>query len=96
MVETNEGIILKSYQEAYRAVRTGQEKLGFRVNLAAYLLVNTLLIAINLFVAQEFPWVVFPIVFWGIGVTMHYMFGVRRLEWYLKAEEARVESIARD
>lgn len=94
MIESNEGFMLAKYQRAYREVRAGQEKLGFKINLAAYILVNTLLVTINLLLAQEFPWVIFPIVCWGIGLMFHYTFGIRRLEWRLEAEEAKAERIA--
>jgi hypothetical protein len=73
----------------------GQAKIGFTIHLTAYLLVNTLLITINLLFVPAFYWFVFPLIGWGIGVTMHYTFGVRRLEAQLKAEEAKIEHIAK-
>ena len=35
------------------------------------------LIILNLTVATGFPWAVFPLVRWGIGLTAHYLFGLR-------------------
>jgi two-component system LytT family sensor kinase len=60
-----------------------------------YTLVNTLLITVNLLFVPAFYWFVFPLIGWGIGVTMHYTFGVRRFEAQLKAEEAKIEHIAK-
>ena len=70
MVEKTEGVTLADYQKANRKIRTSQAKIGFQIHLAAYILVNTLLITINLLFAPAFYWFVFPLIGWGIGVTM--------------------------
>ena len=93
MVNDTEKVSLNDYKKAYREVRTRQERLGFKVNLAFYLLVNTLLVIVNMLLAQEFPWAIFPIVFWGLGVIIHYTFGVLRIDWKLNAEEAKAFSL---
>jgi len=95
MVEKTEGVTLADYQKANRKIRMGQAKIGFMIHLTAYILVNTLLITVNLLFVPAFYWFVFPLIGWGIGVTMHYIFGVRRLEAQLKAEEAKIEHIAK-
>ena len=95
MVDKLEGVTLTDYQMANRKMRKGQAKIGFIVHLAAYIGVNTLLIAVNLLFVPTFYWFVFPFIGWGIGVTMHYIFGVRRLEEQLTAEEAKIEHIAK-
>lgn len=83
------------YQQAYRQFRVEQGKLGFQINLAAYIIVNALLIAINFLFVPEFPWCIFPLIGWGIGVTMHYTFGVRYIEKELNREQGKIEQIAR-
>jgi hypothetical protein len=95
MTEKPESVTLANYQNANRKMRTGQAKIGFMAHLTAYIGVNTLLITINLLFVPAFYWFVFPLIGWGIGVTMHYTFGVRRLEAQLKAEEAKIEHIAK-
>jgi uncharacterized membrane protein YhaH (DUF805 family) len=92
MVNNIGNVSLEDYQKAYREVRKRHERLGFMVNLSFYLLVNILLITVNLLLAPEFPWAIFPIVFWGLGVIFHYNFGVRRLDRKLNAEEAKAFS----
>lgn len=72
-----------------------QAKIGFKIHLTAYILVNTLLITVNLLFVPAFYWFVFPLIGWGISVTMHYTFGVRRFEAQLKAKEAKIEHIAK-
>ena len=95
MTEKTESVTLTDYQKANRKMRKGQAKIGFTFHLTAYILVNTLLITINLMFVPTFYWFVFPLIGWGIGVSMHYVFGVRRLEEQLTAEEAKIEYIAK-
>lgn len=59
--------------QAYRYQRA-KEKVenikGFYGNLTAYIIVISLLALIN-YNTTSFPWVIFPAVGWGLGVTAH-------------------------
>ena len=96
MMKKTEGNTLANYQMEYRKMRMGQEKTGFKIHLTAYIVVNTLLITINLLTNPTIYWFVFPLIGWGIGVSMHYINGVRRFEAHLKAEETKIENIVRN
>lgn len=54
-----------------------EEKIGFRNHLIVYLIVNTILFLIwlftSLFAANGwiFPWFLFPLGGWGIGIAFH-------------------------
>jgi len=65
---------------SHESAQLKNEKRGFRMHRRAYLCVIPLLAIINLTFVPEFLWFLFPMVGWGIGLTMHYLFGVRRLE----------------
>lgn len=67
---------------------------GFMANLAAYVIVNAALITLNLLLVPTFYWFVFPLVGWGIGLTMHYNYGVRKLDRSLTEEQAKIEHLA--
>ena len=55
-----------------RAYRIAEEKAGFYVHLAAYLVVNAGLWALWFFTSPDsFPWPVFVTGFWGFGLVMH-------------------------
>ena len=47
------------------------QKLGFYVHLATYVLVNCLLIAIDLMTSPGTYWFIWPLIGWGIGVLVH-------------------------
>ena len=54
-----------------------EAKLGFYIHLAAYVVVNSLIIlswwlsgALYVWI---FPWFVFPLLGWGAGVLVHYL-----------------------
>ena len=68
VMETQETYIKdKRYQKARERVEAIK---GFYGNLTAYLIVIPFLIWLNTR-TTDFPWVIFPILFWGIGVVTH-------------------------
>jgi hypothetical protein len=65
-----------SEEELRRRARARAEaKLGFYIHVAVYIGVNTMLFLIWLFTGglAVFPWFLFPLVFWGIGLVAHYL-----------------------
>jgi len=59
-------------QEAYRKARKrAAAKMGVHIHAAAYIVVNVLLVAINLITSREYPWCIWPIMGWGIGLFFH-------------------------
>ena len=55
------------------------ERRGFRIHRTIYMIVIPGLFLINILVVPQYLWVFFPMAGWGFGLTMHYLFGVRRL-----------------
>jgi len=72
-------------KQAYEA------KKGFKINLTAYAVVNSMLVTINMLTVPHFPWFLFPLCGWGFGLTMHYIFGVRLLGRQVKAQKQTVQ-----
>lgn len=68
-------------------IQARDAKRGFKINLTAYAVVNSMLITINMLTVPQFPWFLFPLCGWGFGVAMHYNFGVRLLGKQAKAEK---------
>jgi len=68
-----------AYQQAYqRAARKVRQRIEFYWHLASYVIVNGFLIAIYLFssVAIEglyYPWFIWPMMAWGVGLLFHYL-----------------------
>src|SRR5438093_13582649 len=62
------------YERRRRARQMAEARWAFRFHLPIYLIVNAALVIIWFFTGpSNFPWPVFPIFFWGIGVFAHYM-----------------------
>jgi len=61
-----------------------KEKSGFPAHLVVYLLINAMLIAINFIYSPKAIWFFYPLIGWGIGISLHYLFGVRWKEKELK------------
>lgn len=91
-------ITVQQYEQAEREVIREEERRGFMVHATAYVLVNILLVAINLILiaqtSDDFIWFVFPLVGWGFGLAMHYLFGVRRMESNITERQHRIEERA--
>lgn len=67
---------------------------GFVIHLIVYLGVNTLLVCLWVFVSgRGFPWFIFPLVGWGIGLVSHYFHMSARSEAD-RGPSARVEKEA--
>jgi hypothetical protein len=84
-------ISLDEYKLAYREIVKEEEKRGFFVHLTIYVLINAMLVVINMLYTPQEIWFFYPLLGWGIGLLMHYLFGVRWLEKALKEREAKAE-----
>jgi hypothetical protein len=56
-----------------KAEKIAEEKVGFYVHLSSYIMVNLFLAAIWYFTSgpSTFPWFIFPLFGWGIGIVAH-------------------------
>ncbi len=52
--------------------RSDYKKKEFVYHLVPYVIVNTTLVILNL-ITTRFPWSMFPLFFWGIGLASHYL-----------------------
>ena len=68
--------------ESARAAKASRIRKGFSIHLAAYILVNALLVGINLATNPDRPWLKWPLLGWGLGILAHaiatYACAVRR------------------
>jgi len=81
----------------YKKAKQKVEKIkGFYGNLLAYCIVIPFLAILN-YNTTDFPWVIFPILGWGFGVTTHGMeaFGYNPL-WGKRWEERRIKKYMED
>ena len=91
-----EEISLEEYKKAYVEIVSEEEKRDFSVHLVVYVLVNAMLIAINFIYSPEDIWFFYPLIGWGIGISMHYLFAVHWIQKELTEKEAKAEYRARE
>jgi 2TM domain len=84
-------ITVADYQAADRAVAVEESRRGFAAHAMTYALANAVMVTANLAFASEFIWFPFPLLFWGFGLFMHYLFGVRRIGQEITKRQASVE-----
>ena len=88
-----------SEEELYREAKKKVEaKKGFFIHLVIYIMVNIILVFIWAFAAGGgFPWFIFPLGGWGIGVLLHFLgvfvFG-RQTEWKRREIEREMEKFS--
>ncbi|HET8838232.1 MAG TPA: 2TM domain-containing protein [Flavobacteriaceae bacterium] len=64
----------KEYLKLKRAKEKVEKIKGFYGNITSYIIIIPFLAFVNYFTSGfEFPWVLFPMVGWGIGILFHYM-----------------------
>jgi len=70
-------VSLETYRLAERRLAARESLFGLRAHAAITVVVCIGLVLLNVFVASEFPWAVFPVLGMAIGVGVHWYFGVR-------------------
>jgi hypothetical protein len=89
-------LTLELYKNTYRDMIRRRERKAFTIHSIAYVIGNSILIAINLIFAPQFLWSVFPLVGWGSGLAIHYYLGVRTAPRRIRKDEMRAENMARE
>ncbi len=91
MRDTTTGITLSEYKRAGAELRVEERRVGFFAHAIIYVLMNTLLMVINLAFVPEYIWFFYPLIAWGIGLLMHYLYEVRFVRGIIEDREAKVE-----
>ena len=88
----------EQYREAEFGYTLEESKKGFKGQAIVFGLVMTGLIALNAcliaFTDANFPWAIFPLVGWGIGLSFHYVYGYRRAAEAARTRQRSVEEYA--
>ena len=87
-------ITLQEYEQAERVLAHESAHKGLIAHGVVTVLVSALLIAINLTLADAFPWSAFAVAGMTIGMLAHWWFGYRNLETDLTARQHKVEERA--
>jgi hypothetical protein len=86
----------EEYKRAEFDLAVVDERRGFKIHAWVYALVNTGLITLNAllwaFTAADFPWAIFPLIGWGIGLTFHYVDVIRHEGRSIRARQEEIES----
>ncbi len=93
--DTAMGITLAEYKRADAELRIEEGRIGFIAHAIIYALMNALLIVINLAFVPENTWFFYPLIAWGIGLLMHYLYEIRFVRRTIEEREAKVEYRAR-
>lgn len=87
-------VTLDLYKAEERRMAAHEARRGIRVHAFVTVVVILALAVVNVFVAPEFPWSVFPALGMGLGLWFHWYFGVRRGPDFMARHQNEVESHA--
>ncbi len=101
-IMNTEDITVKEYKQAHEEISSEDMKRGFTIHFVVYVLVNVMLIFINLmhyFYPQsvsymQMPriiWFPYPLLGWGIGITIHYLFTSYWSDFWHGITQLRIE-----
>lgn len=62
---------MRSRNDFPRHARAGRVRVGFYIHLAAYVVVNALLVGVNLLTTPGRLWFFWPLLGWGTGLLAH-------------------------
>jgi len=85
---------LPAYEEAEHALAHDEGRRGFTIHAIITLIVWAVVIPINVFLADEFPWSAFVVAGMTIGLIVHYVFGVRLVDRTLDEHQRKVERLS--
>jgi hypothetical protein len=93
-------VTINDYKSIEREVAVREGRKGFFVHATVYTLVMAGLIILNLVLLAQtddsFLWFPFPLIGWGIGLSMHYVHGVRWADREMQRHQAEIERLAAD
>ena len=88
----------EEYKRAEFDLTLADLRRGFKIHALVFAIVMTALITLNsllwAFTDGDFPWAVFPLVGWGIGLTFHYLDAYRREGRSIRARQGEIEAYA--
>jgi 2TM domain len=88
----------EEYLQAEFDYTLAEARRGFKIHAVVFAVVMTGLITLNAlliaFTDANFPWAIFPLVGWGIGLTAHYFCGFRGAEGEIRARQSKIEEYA--
>ena len=87
-------ITLEDYKRADRDLEREQARRGFTIHAIVYAVVLTGLIILSVTLGDVFPWAGLPLVWWGVGLTLHYLYWVRWVDKTISGRQAQIEQRA--
>lgn len=80
----------QSYQRAKKRV---EELKSFYIHLTVYISVNIALIIINILTNPDYLWFIYPLLGWGIGLTVHSIVVYLGGKWGSAWEDKKIKEL---
>ena len=84
-------VTLDLYKAEERRMAMTEARKGLWIHGAVTVVVCLGLVLVNILVAPEFPWAVFPVFGMSAGVCFHWYFGVRHGDEFMRRHQEDIE-----
>ena len=84
-------VTLEDYQRVDRQLERNRARRGVAIHAIVYAVVLTGLIIVSITLGDVFPWAGLPLACWGVGLTLHYLYGVRWVDKPISGRQAQIE-----
>lgn len=80
----------KRYERAKKRV---EELKSFYIHLTVYITVNIALFILNMLISPKDLWFVFPLLGWGIGLSVHFVVVILGGKWGSRWEDKKIKEL---
>jgi len=87
-------VTLEDYKRVDRQLERKRARRGFTIHAIVYGVVMTGLIILSVTLGDVFSWAGLPLAWWGVGLTLHYLYWVRWVDKTISGRQAQIEQRA--
>jgi 2TM domain len=87
-------VTLEDYQRIDRQLERTRARRGVTIHAIVYGVVLAGLLILSVTLGDVFPWAGLPMACWGVGLTLHYLYGVRWVDKTISGRQAQIEQWA--
>jgi hypothetical protein len=87
-------VTLEDDQRMDRQLEPTRARRGFAIHAIVYGVVLAGLIILSVTLGDVFPWAGLPMAWWGVGLTLHYLYGVRWVDKPMSGRQAQIDQPA--
>ena len=90
-----ETVSVEEYKTCFIEVLKKDRKRSFYLHFSIYIVVNLVSAMINFLFTPQFPWIIFPVFFWGLGVIWNFVSAFILIDHKMEELALKAENLLR-